>query len=62
MGLLCLGPTPDQPRTNCHPGNIAFKTGEKILWDGEAEKINNSAAANSLLTRQYRAPWQLPGL
>ena len=46
----------------CHLGNIAFKTGEKILWDGEAEKITNSAAANSLLTRQYRAPWQLPGL
>ena len=46
----------------CHLGNIALKTGEKILWDGEAEKITNSARANALLTRQYRAPWQLPGL
>jgi len=48
--------------STCHLGNIALKAGEKILWDGEAEKITNSAAANALLTRQYRAPWQLPGL
>jgi predicted dehydrogenase len=48
--------------STCHLGNIALKTGTKILWDGEAEKITNSAAANALLTRQYRAPWRLPGL
>jgi predicted dehydrogenase len=48
--------------TVCHLGNIALRTGEKVLWDGEAEKITNSAAANALLTRQYRAPWKLAGL
>ncbi len=48
--------------STCHLGNIALKTGEKILWDGEAEKITNSTRANALLTRKYRAPWQLPGL
>jgi hypothetical protein len=48
--------------STCHLGNIALKTGEKILWDGQTERITNSAKANALLTRQYRAPWELPGL
>ena len=48
--------------TVCHLGNIALKTGEKILWNGEAERITNSAGGNALLTRRYRAPWTLPGL
>jgi predicted dehydrogenase len=46
----------------CHLGNIAFLTGEKILWDAKTERITNSAKANSLLTRKYRGPWNLPGM
>jgi len=48
--------------TPCHLGNIAIRTGHKILWDAEAERITNSAEANEMLTRRYRAPWSLRGL
>jgi hypothetical protein len=46
----------------CLLGNIAFRTGQKLLWDAKAEKITNSREANGLLTRQYRAPWKLAGM
>lgn len=48
--------------TVCHLGNIAFRTGQKILWDAQAERITNSEEANRLLARPYRPPWRLPGL
>lgn len=51
-----------QATTTCHIGNIAYRTGEKIVWDREAERIKNHSEANELLTRHYRAPWTLPGL
>jgi predicted dehydrogenase len=46
----------------CHLGNIAYRTGQKILWDAKSEKITNSSQANELLTRKYRAPWKLAGM
>ena len=46
----------------CLLGNIAYRTGLKILWDAKAEKITNSREANALLTRPYRAPWKLAGM
>ena len=46
----------------CHLGNIAYLTGEKILWDAKAERITNSAKANAMLTRKYREPWKLDGM
>ncbi len=46
----------------CHLANIAYRTGERIEWDAQAERITNSAKANALLTVKYRAPWSLPGL
>jgi predicted dehydrogenase len=39
-------------------GNIAMKTGEKLRWDAEKE-TTNSAAANKMLRRQARKPWDL---
>ncbi len=45
--------------TVCLLGNIAYLTGEKILWDGKTERITNSSKASSLLTRRYRKPWSL---
>jgi predicted dehydrogenase len=45
----------------CQVGNIAFQTGERIVWDPVAERITNSEKANALLNRPYRAPWKLPG-
>jgi predicted dehydrogenase len=46
----------------CLIGNIAWRVGQKLQWDAEAERFKNSTEANKLLTRRYRAPWNLPGL
>ncbi len=46
----------------CLIGNIALRTGQKLQWDANTERFTNSAEANRLLTRQYRAPWRLPGM
>jgi predicted dehydrogenase len=41
-------------------GNIAFKTGRRLYWDGTAGRFDNDAEANSHLVPEYRAPWKLP--
>jgi len=43
----------------CHLGNIAYRTGERIEWDGAAERITNRPELNSWLQRPYRKPWKL---
>lgn len=40
-------------------GNVAFRTGRRIVWDGEKEEIPNDPEANALLTAEYREPWHL---
>ncbi|MBX7074458.1 MAG: Gfo/Idh/MocA family oxidoreductase [Pirellulales bacterium] len=40
-------------------GNIAYKTGRKIRWDAARQECLDDAAANALLTYEYRAPWRL---
>ncbi len=45
--------------STCHLGNIAFRTGERIVWDGEAERITKHSELNSWLKRPYREPWKL---
>ena len=39
-------------------GNIAYRTGKKLVWDGT--KFTNDAEANSYLVPDYRNPWKLP--
>ena len=39
-------------------GNIAYRTGEKLKWDGT--HFTNSKDANDYLTPHYRNPWKLP--
>jgi predicted dehydrogenase len=46
--------------TVCHLANIAIKLGRKLAWDPVAERFVGDAAANALLDRQRRDPWQLP--
>ncbi len=40
-------------------GNIAFRTGQKLQWDGAAMKFTNCPQANDLLRREYRKGWSL---
>ena len=58
------------PKTNVTPetaahiaklsalGNIAYRTGKKLVWDGT--RFTNDEEANSYLVPVYRSPWQLP--
>jgi len=48
--------------TACHLGNIALRVGQKLHWDGQAERFVGNEEANELLIRRYRAPWKLEGL
>ncbi|MFL5620121.1 MAG: Gfo/Idh/MocA family protein [Gemmatimonadaceae bacterium] len=40
-------------------GNIAYRTGRRIEWDGARERIVGDANASSYLSRDYRRPWKL---
>jgi predicted dehydrogenase len=40
-------------------GNIAIRTKEKLLWDGENLRFTNSEAANQLINPPYREGWTL---
>jgi len=42
-----------------HLGNIAFRTGHKILWNAEREEILGDSEAATLLDRPARKPWDL---
>ncbi|TWT58209.1 Inositol 2-dehydrogenase [Thalassoglobus neptunius] len=42
-----------------HLGNVAFRAGEKLLWDSEALRVTNTESANSFLGREPRSGWSL---
>ena len=48
--------------TVAHLGNLALRTGRKLVWDPHREQIVGDAGANGLVTRNYRRPWKLPYL
>ena len=41
-------------------GNIAYRTGRKLTFNGQDEKFVNDDEANLYLTRKYREPYVLP--
>ncbi len=43
-----------------HLGVIAIATGRTIKWDPDTETIIGDPGAERLLSRAYRAPYQLP--
>ena len=45
--------------TACHLGVISYKLGRTVKWDARKEVFVNDAEAQSLTTKQYRAPWFL---
>ena len=46
---------------NCHMGNIAQRTGEKITWDAAKNRFNEKEA-NKLVTPPYENGWKLPSV
>jgi predicted dehydrogenase len=46
--------------TLAHLGNIAYRTGHKIVWDSQHEKVVDDHAAEKLVGVTYRKPWHLP--
>ncbi len=46
--------------TVCHLANIAIRVGRPLRWDPAKEEFIGDEAANAMLDRQRRDPWQLP--
>ena len=44
----------------CHLGNISYRLGRSVTFDGAAERFVRDEEADKLLTRSYRAPYLLP--
>ena len=40
--------------------NTAHRTRSFLEWDAKAERVTNNAAANKLLTYEYREPYTFP--
>lgn len=51
-------------RTNsaCRLGNISYRVGRKLRWDGAKEQVIDDPEANKLVIGTDRAPWVLKGL
>lgn len=46
--------------TLCHLGNISYRVGRSVTFDGKAERFVGDEEADRLLGRTYRAPYVLP--
>jgi len=44
----------------CHLGNIAYRTGRRLEFDGERETFHNDEEAQQFLSREYRKGYELP--
>ena len=40
-------------------GNVAYRSGRRLEWDGEAQKVTNTKEADKFLARKYREGWEL---
>lgn len=43
-----------------HLGNIAYRTGSRLIWNADTRRFEGNAAANAFLRPEYRAPWSFP--
>ncbi len=43
-----------------HMGNIALRTQSRLVWNEATKNFGANAAANALITPNYRAPWKMP--
>jgi hypothetical protein len=42
-----------------HLGNVAYRTGKKLVWDAATLKASNAPEADRFIRRSYRAGWSL---
>ena len=40
-------------------GNLAYRTGASLKWDGKRERVEGNDKAGDMLDREYRSPWKL---
>jgi len=45
--------------TTCLLGNVALRSGRRIVWNANTEKIEGDGVASRYLSREYRKPWKL---
>ena len=45
-----------------HLGEIAYRTGGNLEFDPESQQFVGSDAANAMLTKKYRKPYELPAV
>ena len=45
--------------TLCILGNISYRLGRKLRWDGENELVLDDEEANRMLSRPNRSPWRI---
>ena len=45
--------------TLCHLGNISYRLGRSLKFDGANERFVGDEEADKLLSRKYRAPYSL---
>jgi hypothetical protein len=43
-----------------HLGNVALRSGHKIVWDAQRERAVDDPVADRLIGVKYRQPWKLP--
>jgi hypothetical protein len=43
-----------------HLGNISYRLGRDLTFDGQKEKFVGDREANKMLTRRYRKPYVIP--
>jgi len=42
-----------------HLGNVAFRAGQKLVWDSKKLRATNTRAADKFIRREYRKGWKL---
>lgn len=60
--LKCGIDTGSVAAINAQMGNIALKTGRKIVWDAATNQFKGDAEANALIRANYRSGYVLPTL
>jgi hypothetical protein len=40
-------------------GNVSYRSGQRLEWDGRAGRVTNTRAADPYLRREYRRGWTL---